>query len=200
MKKLLTIAFLFMTLSAHAQELDARPLHDLVKKIQEETFTYQGTGPFFGFDKSQSCLYLSESMVIVKNYCFPVKKYPSRGYTIISREFGMIDLYDEELPTRLKHDIQISAFPAVLLPYLSTPFPKMTIKGVSGMVEKLYYKNLSACWATNYSFYTEAPDMACNVNPETVTGINVWGSESYTVLSDNSEWNRLINLIESKIK
>ena len=148
MKKLFIIAALILTTltSAHAQKLEARSMNELMSEIENAEFTYKETGMIFGFVSIQSCLFVSKDIAIFKNYCFPVKKYPARGFTIISKKFGMIDLYEEQLDeTLLKRDIQITQFPEILSPYLGLPFPVATLTDLSTMIEKIHFKYNPGC-------------------------------------------------------
>jgi hypothetical protein len=200
MKKLITaIVASFISLGASAQALEAKPFQDIVSAIQNADFHYQDRGMVFGFDSIQSCTYVSEEIVIVKNYCFPVRKYPARGYTIISKKFGMIDLYEEKIDDLLKRDIQITQFPEVMAPYLTTSLPQMTTEGLSGLIQKMYYKFYPACWSTSFSFYTESPDTNCSVSTEFVQGFDGWAKETQTILLDETSWLELVKAIDGKL-
>jgi hypothetical protein len=200
MKKFLFSLSLVFTGSIHAQVLDAKPIADLLKELQGISFTYQGRGKIFGFDNIQSCLFISEEFALFKNYCFPVRNYPARGYTIISRKFGIVDLYEERLSsTILKRDIQITQFPDILLPYLSTPFPEQSVLGLSDLIEKLHYQNNPACWSTNYSWYTQTNDVNCNVPSDLVINLKEWEEQTQRVLLDEKSWILLMSEIEKKL-
>ena len=200
MKKLIIIAaFLLTTLSAHAQKLEAKSFNELLNAIESTEFTYKETGMIFGFISTQSCMFVSEDIVIFKNYCFPVRNYPARGFTIISKKFGMIDLYEEKLPGILKRDIQINQFPEILAPYLSLPFPVATLADLSSMIEKIHYQYNPGCWSTNYSFYTETNDAACSVAPEYVEGFDNWSSETQSIAMDETSWLKLMAAVNAKL-
>src|SRR5262245_35244115 len=152
MKKLFIIAALtLITLTeVNAQTLEAKSFKGLVELIKKSEFSYKEKGMIFGYVSTQSCLFVSKDIAIFKNYCFPVKEYPAKGFTIISKEYGMIDIYEENLPSGiLKHDVLINQFPEVLAPYLSTAMESSTLDGLNDMIEKLYYQYNPACWSTN---------------------------------------------------
>lgn len=200
MKTIITaIVASLISLSASAQVLEAKSFQDIITDIQAADFTYQDRGMVFGFDTIQSCTYVSEDIAIIKNYCFPVKKYPARGYTIISAKYGMIDLYEERIDDLLKRDIQITQFPEILAPYLTTPMPEHKTKSLSGVIEKMYNRFLPACWSTSFSFYTESPDANCTVSTDYVQGFDAWASETQTILLDETSWLELVKTIDGKL-
>lgn len=201
MKKLIIIAALILTtLTAQAQKLDAKSMNELMSDIESAEFTYKETGMIFGFISIQSCLFVSKDIAIFKNYCFPVKKYPARGFTIISKKYGMIDLYEEQLdPTLLKRDIQITQFPEILQPYLGLPFPVATLTDLSTMIEKIHFKYNPGCWSTNFSFYTETNDAACSVASEYVEGFDAWSAETQAMTLDEASWLGLMARINAKL-
>lgn len=200
MKKLIiALTATFITLTSQAQVLEAKPIEKLLQTIESSEFTYLETGKIFGFISTQSCLFVAKDIAIFRNYCFPVKDYPAKGYTIISKDFGMIDLYQEELPGALKRDIQITQFQDILLPYLTTPLEENSLAGLSAMIEKLHYQYNPGCWSTNFSFYTETNDAACSVSSEYVPGFEQWAAETQSIVMDEKNWNEMLNLLKEKL-
>lgn len=201
MKTIITaIVASFISLSASAQTLEATSFQNLLTDIQEATFQFQDKGMVFGFDTIQSCTYVSDEMTIIKNYCYPVKKYPARGYTIISAKYGMIDLYEERLDDNLlKRDVQITQFPEVIAPYLTTPSREQNTERLSDIIGKMYYKFYPACWSTSFSFYTETPDVNCTVATEYVQGFDAWAKETQTILLDETSWLEVVKAIDGKL-
>jgi hypothetical protein len=201
MKKLFLITLLILTtLSfAKAQTLKATSINELIRTIEKADFAYKETGMLFGFISTQSCMHVSEDIVIFKNYCFPVRNYPARGFTIISKKFGMIDLYEEKISGILKRDIQITEFPDILAPYLSLPFPIATLNDLSTMIEKVHYNYNPGCWSTNHSFYTETKDAACSVATEFVEGFDDWAVETQEITSNEETWQELMRTINAKL-
>lgn len=199
--KLILLSLFTLTTFSHAraQSLEAKSFISLLEKIDKSEFTYKERGMVFGFNTIQSCLYISDEVVIFKNYCYPKKDYPARGYTIISSEFGTIDLYEEKTPGVLKRDIVITEFPEILRPYLTTPFPEATLRGLSDMIEKMYHRYYPACWSTNFSFYSEEAEASCNVNSSQVIGFDSWKSETQEILLDTDKWFLVIDSIEAKL-
>jgi len=202
MKKLITTLslLLFIPQISLAQELETTSIQDLVYEIETSDFHYKERGMIFGFSTIQSCLYVSENIAIIKNYCFPAKKYPARGMTIISKKHGMIDLYEEQLQGALKRDIQITEFPKVIAPYLSTVFPEMTVNGLSSMIEKLYNQHNPACWSTNFSYYAEGPEANCYPGTSNVLNFERWSEETQTITNDLKSWHALMDTINGKLQ
>ena len=200
MKKLIILCTVFFTTLSWGQNLTLKSMNQLIDAIDREEFTHKGTGRLFSYISTSSCLYVSENLAIFKNYCFPVRQYPARGYTIISAEFGMIDLYEEKLPVGLKRDITLSEFPEILAPYLTTPFPMATLEGLDAMMEKIHYKYNPGCWSTNLSYYTETKDVNCTIRTDAVSGFEEWSVETQEIVADEETWNLLFNKIEARIK
>lgn len=198
---ILIIALVFGSFTAAtAQSLDAKPLEALIKQIESSRFTYRENGMVFGFHSIKSCLYTSNELIVLKNYCVPKKNYPAKGYTIFSPKFGMIDLYQEQLPNVLKRDVRISEFSSVLFPVLNQPLPSYRISKLNSIFEYLYPQRNPSCWSTNFSRYTEAPEVACNVNPADIFGYDAWAAETQTITASQADWARLIRKLESVFK
>lgn len=197
---LLLITVLFTTLT-HAQVYDARPFGELFDRVQKAEFTYKETGLLFGFNSIKSCLFVSEEIIIMKNYCYPARKYPARGYTIISRESGMIELYEEDLPGLALHrSIGIQEFPVFMIPYLQESLPTYTFSDVDGFIRELYPRFHPGCWSTNFSKYTEAPDFNCNQGLENVVNGMGWAEETQAIVNDEAAWFALLDAVEAKLK
>lgn len=202
MKKIITLITLVLSINfAQAQGLSAHSMQELVEQIEKAEFTYKGRATLFSYVSTQSCLYASEDLVIFKNYCFPEREYPAKGYTILSKSLGMIDLYEEQLSGQInKRDIQITQFPEVMTTYLTTPLHQMTLKGLDAMMEKMYRQFYPACWSTNYSQYEERAVAACNVAVENVGQFSQWATDTQSITADPTAWKALLKFIDSKIQ
>lgn len=201
MKKIFfALLVLSLSLSSQAQGLEARSFDALSAAIDEAEFEYRETGKIFGFNSTQSCLFVSQEIAIFKNYCYPVRSYPARGYTIISREHGMIDLYEENFPPTLKRDIRITQFRSILAPYLSTRIPDVTLVGLSNLIEKMHYRYFPGCWSTNYGYNSGVAEASCSVNPETIEGIQAWADETQAIVNDETAWLELLKRIDDKLQ
>lgn len=201
MKKLIIALVTLLSLNVSAQTLEAKSVAALIADIQNTKFTYKETGMVFGFNTISSCLYLSQDIAIFKNYCFPAKEYPAKGFTIISKKYGMIDLYQEIVTDELlKRDIQITQFPEILAPYLTTSIPDQNLRGLSSMIEKMHYRYNPGCWSTNFSFYTESADANCTVPVSNVADFEAWSLETQSIVYDLTSWNELMKAVETSIK
>lgn len=194
---ILAVGFVFSSGSAFAMALEAKPVSELLRLIETSKFSHKEDGLIFGFVSTQSCLYVSDRVVILKNYCIPAREYPAKGYTIISAEFGIIDLYQEELEAGLKRDVQITAFPDILKDYLSIPLAESKIEGLNEIFEKLYYQNAAACWSTNASYSTGLPVVECSA--EDVVNFDTWAAETQSLTGDLSAWKKLIESVETTL-
>lgn len=200
MKKLILItAFIFTSLTqVQAQELKAESINELLGSLESTKFTYKETGKLFGYVSTQSCMFVGKDFAVFKNYCFPAREYPAKGYTIISPKYGIIDFYQETQGDLVKRDILITKFPSILAPYIQTPLENSNLPDLSAMMEELHYQYGPACWSTNFSFYTEAPDATCNT--EGVLGAEEWKSETQIITNDIELWNKLLSRLEVMFK
>lgn len=200
MKKLIlmTLFSLFLLPTSQAYVLEAKSVKDLVDSIQKTEFTYRERGMIFGYATIQSCLYVSKDIVILKNYCYPAKNYPAKSFTVISREHGMIDFYEENLGPAIKHDIQITTFPDVLKDYFTTTLEHETIASLNVNLEKMYYSYGPACWSTNYSYNDGVPVAACNAD-EDVINLPAWIDETQAATIDSKSWDEILTNINSAI-
>jgi hypothetical protein len=200
MKKIIiTFAILLSTLTAQAQKLEAISMEELISSIEKTDFTFKEKGMVFGFETIQSCLFMAHDMAIFKNYCFPERNYPVRGYTIISKKFGVIDLYEEDMTSVIKRDVQITEFPEILSPYLTTPLPQHSLVELSGIIEKLYYQYNPVCWSTNYSFYSGSSDADCTSRAYDVIGLEAWIQETQLITGDQKLWSDLMDILNRKL-
>ncbi len=201
MKKLFIILAFVLSSFAQAQVYDARPFGELFDRIQKAEFTYKETGMLFGFMSIKSCLFVSEDIIIFKNYCFPVRKYPARGYTIITRESGIVDLYEEQIDGGpLLREIVIEEFPVFMTPYLQDSLPTYTLSDLDGIMRELYPRYNPGCWSTNFSKYTEAPEFNCNQGIDNVVGGMAWAQETQAIVKDEAAWFALMDAVEAKLK
>jgi len=191
------IAICLISINAHAVLLEAKPVKDLMAAIDATSFTYSETGMAYGFVNIKSCVYTSSDMIVIKNYCSPKKDYPAKGYTIISKEFGLIEFYQEEVSAEiLKRDVRIDGFPEMVAPYLKANLSGQKLPAINNFLESYAGKYNPACWSTNYSFYTEAADVNCYKTD--VAEYPAWSKETQSLLADQKEWLQLIKTMETK--
>lgn len=193
--QLITICLL--SINAHAVLLEAKPVKDLMATIDATSFKYSETGMAFGFATIKSCVYTSRDMIVIKNYCSPKKDYPAKGYTIISKQFGLIEFYQEEVSeTILKRDVRIDGFPEMIAPYVKADLSKQKLPAINNFLETMSNTMDPACWSTNYSFYTEIPEANCYKTD--IAEYPAWAEETQTLLADQKTWLQLIKDLETK--
>lgn len=199
MKTILISLLLSLPLSfAHAVELEAKSFPDLLKQIEQTEFTYAETGMMFGYVSIKSCMFKSDDLIVFRNYCSPVRNYPAQGYTVFSREFGVMELYEEVIDGKLKRDISIDQFPAIVAPYLESALPSLTLADYHLIQEKMYNKFFPGCWSTNFSFYTEDKDVNCTSTPSPVIGFAQWAQETQAIVNDEVTWKALMKTLDQK--
>ncbi|MGZ3691457.1 MAG: hypothetical protein ACXVAX_08135 [Pseudobdellovibrio sp.] len=197
----ITITSLLLSTSAFAFTLEAKPVADLLDVIHSSPLKYSETGMVSGFHSIKSCVYVSDQMIVIKNYCSPKKNYPAKGYTIISPKFGLIEFYQEQLsPEILKRDIRIDQFPDILKNYLPADLSKMTLADLNPMFDKLQSRYNPGCWSTNYSQYTETNDVNCSKNASDVVGLDDWKTESQNLTLTEASWLKIIAEFEDQFQ
>lgn len=191
------IVFSLLSINVHAAELEAKPVADLMKEIKATRFTYSETGMAYGFVNIKSCVYTSENMIVIKNYCSPKKEYPAKGYTIISKKFGLVEYYQEQYSDDiLKRDIRIDAFPSTIAPYVKASLAKQKLPAINNFLEKMNMDRNPGCWSTNFSFYTETEDVNCYKTD--ITEFPAWAKETQGITNDLKAWSELIEDMEKK--
>lgn len=199
MKKLITLLFAsLLSFSASAQVLEAKPFAGLFDEIQKAEFKYVGRGLIFGFVSIQSCLYVSEEIAIIKNYCYPARPYIARGHTIISAKYGMVELYEEKVGELFDRTITLVQFPEIMAPYMTRAIPDYTIASVSDMIEKMYENYYPGCWSTNMDMETGEPVANCTVPLERVQGYEAWAAGTQALVVDRPLWMEMMKAMELK--
>lgn len=198
MKTLITlIVFGLLSINAQAAEFDAKPVKDLMTEIKATRFKYSETGMAFGFVNIKSCVYTSENMIVIKNYCSPKKEYPAKGYTIISKKFGLIEYYQEQLsPEVLKRDIRIDAFAETIAPFVKASLANQKLPAINNFLQHMNDMRSPGCWSTNFSFYTEDKDVACYKTD--IAEYPAWAKETQDITNDIKAWSELIQDMEKK--
>lgn len=191
------IVFGLLSINLHAAELEAKPVKDLMAEIKATRFKYSETGMAFGFVNIKSCVYTSENMIVIKNYCSPKKDYPAKGYTIISKKFGLIEFYQEQLSEEiLKRDIRLDAFSETIAPFVKASLANQKLPAINNFLEKMSDMRDPSCWSTNYSFYTEDKDVACYQTD--ISEYPAWATETQSITNDLKTWSELIQDLEKK--
>lgn len=203
MKKIfLTLLFAVLFTNSYAQALTAKSVEDMLKKIEASEFTYQGHALAYGYFSIESCLYTSKDFAILKNYCYPAKSYPAKGFTIISPEFGVVRFYQESLPKEIvKRDIELHTFSEDFAEYAGTPMADLSFGKINSIMEELYNKQPAACWSSNYSRYTSKPEVKCNQKAgNSVASLAAWGKETQAMSKHSKGWNAVLARLNAAIK
>lgn len=191
------LLFSLLSINAQAATFEAKPVKDLMTEIKATRFKYSETGLAYGFVNIKSCIYTSENMIVIKNYCSPKKDYPAKGYTIISKKFGLIEFYQEKITqTNLKRDIRIEAFPETIAPYVKASFAKQKLPAINNFLKKMNDLANPSCWSTNYSFYTEGKDVNCYKTD--IAEYPAWADETQDIVNDLNSWSKIIADMEKK--
>ncbi|MCC2678458.1 MAG: hypothetical protein K0R29_1034 [Pseudobdellovibrio sp.] len=209
MKHLITLLLLAVSFKSNATLLEAKPLTlleakpltDLINTIHQTEFKFIEIGKSFGFNTTKSCLHASADMVVLKNYCFPKKEYPAKGYTIISPKFGIVELYQEQMSATIqKRDVHYSVFSEELREVVDGDVSALKIADTNKVIEYFYKKQPAACWSSNWSYYTNKPDVACNQRAVDVVGFEEWAKETQEINGNEVLWKELIYNLEEKFK
>ncbi len=190
---------LLFSFKSYAEIYEAKPFRDLMQTIDSLTFSHVDTAMVFGFNSIKSCLHVNSEMLVIKNYCFPKRNYPAKGYTIISPKFGIVELYQEDLSETIqKRDVSYDVFSHDLRLNLKGELSSVRIVDINKLFELFYKKNPASCWSTNFSFYTEKPEYACNHKSVGVIGFAEWANETQVITGNAKQWKELINYMENK--
>lgn len=201
MKQLITLLFLAASFNANATLLEAKPLTDLITTIHQTEFKFIEVGTSFGFNTTKSCLHASADIIVLKNYCYPKKEYPAKGYTIISPKFGIVELYQEQLSVKIqKRDVHYSVFSEDLRSFIDGDISGFKIADTNKVIEHFYRSQPAACWSSNFSYYTNKPDVDCNQRAVDVVGLDEWAKETQEINGNEVLWKELIYNLELKFK
>lgn len=200
MKTLFVGLALLLSLPGLAQTLEAKPFSALLEQIRQTEFTYQESGNIFPFETTKSCFYKSDTLLVFRNYCSTGHRYPAQGYFILSKDFGSIELYEEDLTAVLKRDIRINQFPSILAPFLARAPANLKLEDYSDFFYFLSNQRYPACWSTNYSYYTQGPDRNCNTALTDIANLEAWTTETQTLLADEAAWRALLQELNAKFK
>ena len=193
---MILLSVVFVQTVAQAQVLEAKPFKEALEAVQTSQINFKEIGMAFGFQTIKSCFYASENLIVIKNYCSPKKNYPAKGYTIISPKFGLLELYQENMSNVLKRDVRIDAFPEVVREYINGPMNALTVPQINKILEAINYRYGPGCWSTNFSKYTEGPDVRCSA--EGVLDFDQWANETQTLVMNEKAWLTLISELETQ--
>lgn len=184
---------------AAAETHTAMPLSQVIQLVTELAPTYKERGLAFGFHSIESCLFVSQKLVVLKNYCYPKKNYPARGYTLISPIFGVMEVYEEVRKGGLiQRDVRITSFPEDLQKIFDASMENINIPAANTILETVYKQWGPACWTTNLSPSTGQPEQGCL--KEDLANFNDWSSESLLLVTEPLKWNQMLRDLLSALK
>jgi hypothetical protein len=137
------------------------PLEELQKIVLDENYTFHSRGKIFGYVSTESCLYIGKKVAILRHYCFPVKNYPAKNFTIIHKDLGIWEFYQEDLGKTQRRRVTLDTFPEDLKLYFDGKVEELTITNTSQLIETMYYDYLPACWSANNSPYQDGEVTDC---------------------------------------
>jgi hypothetical protein len=178
---------LFLSLPIQAEGLTAIPFRQVLSTAVEESYSFRGRGLLFGYFSTESCLWVSKTVLLVEHYCHPKRNYPARAITLWSRKFGQVYLYEEKLSQLNKHDITLGQFPGYLQAYFPRDLRNLSISDLNGIMEKLYQARNPACWSTNYDRYSGQPGQNCFGTE--IQRFPAWAADAGWLVGNPEEWN-----------
>lgn len=198
MKLLIIISIVLSSLNGFGYILETKPVQKMIDEIRVAEFRHVENGLAFGFNSIKSCLYVSDDFAILKNYCLPAKVYPAQGYTIFSQKYGVVDLYQEILPSKiLKRDIQITAFADMINDFISLPLKDSKLAEINELSRALYELYGPGCWSTNARYEDSQAEAACSSSD--VINFKEWSVETQKILLDEKSWKSLMLAVESAL-
>lgn len=189
------VGVFFLGLQAFAETEVISP-KKLLKEVLASKFTYVETGRIHGFHSIDSCLFTSERFVLVRNYCRPAKNYPAKGFLLISPEYGIFELYEENEEGQQFRNLRILTFEKELGTMLSLPMSSMNIEKTNTVKTHFYKANGRACWSTNLSRYTMAPEAGCIY--EDIERFPAWKKESQKFVMNAKTWKKAMKRLLAK--
>lgn len=200
-RAIITSVLLFISshasISAHAS-LSSPPLNDLFNQIVSTDFIYKERGKMFGYQTTQSCLFISEKMLILKNYCYPQRNYPARSYTILTPTHGTIHLYEEDFGSQIKREILLKHFPERIVPELFNDLTSESIGHLHQTFKDIYYTyNNPACWVTNLNLSSGQKDAGCYRTEQ--EDHRSWVDESVAITESPVQWKRIFDSLDQAI-
>jgi hypothetical protein len=187
----------FMLIISHivsAQSVEAPSLKEVLNALKINEFEFKTKGKVYGYEKAESCLFVAKDMAILKNYCDENESY-AKGYTIFSKDFGVLELYEEKLGALLKRDFRILGFSSSLVRELNRDYSKTSLKQVSGIIEEIYENFYPGCWSTNFDKFTRTSDVKCS-HGLSVNNFDIWASESQDIVFNDRDWSDIMESLE----
>lgn len=177
---------------------EAKSIKSLLEQFKQIKFSYIEHGLVFGHISIESCLFVSDELILLKHYCFPAKNYVAQGYTLISKTHGILEFYEEDATDLTIREIDLKTFPDLLKTYLHAgDWRTYDLKQLNPLLQQIYELYVPGCWSINYDFQTEKPRAACGGEP--VHHFADWAQETQSYVNDENQWQTLLALIETQL-
>lgn len=141
---LFVFAFLF-SLNSHARYL-TKNIGEILQILDSDHLVYKGRKKFFGYNSTQSCAYIGQKTIIIENYCYPNRNYPARSLTLVSLDFGIVELYEETNGFDVRR-ISQSSFAEDVQRVFPKNFKNLTVDELDLLLKTMYDQYTPACWA-----------------------------------------------------
>ncbi|MCB0392161.1 MAG: hypothetical protein KDD58_12795 [Bdellovibrionales bacterium] len=183
------IAIIFIFYSQLTLAHTAIEFKEILEIVESRQFEFQFRGKLFGFYSTQSCVYRSDDILLIRNYCHDDKFFPAKSYYIISPTLGWHYLYEEDLGGHYQREITLKSFPEDIVGLWSEK-EILNLDKLNLLLEALYYDFNSACWVTNFSKYKSGPHSDCY--KEDIANFPLWKSDSENLVFDEDRWNQTL--------
>ncbi len=191
--------FIFIFSSPVWAQNKAYLIKDILSTMNAENFRFKERGKVFGYYSTQSCLYVSDHFAVLKNYCYPKKKYKAKSFTIISSKFGIIHFYQENISRSfVKQDIDLLAFSKSFTNKMPKNMNDLTIYGYNKIYKNLYESTAPGCWSTNLSHRTNGADVGCY--KEDIKRFPQWANETQLIVNSENSWRETMDAIKAIIQ
>jgi len=170
-------------------------IQDIVTNLQDVVWTYQGRQVLSGYGSTESCLYTSDQAVLLEHYCWPKRKFPAKSVTILSREWGVSQLYQETFEGKTERIFRARGFSGELNNILNKNPQKINFAQINKALELLSGLKTPVCWSAN----RPAPDdVGCLNFSESFTheAVRPWWSETQNIVQDEKKWEALFNYLK----
>ncbi len=197
-KSLLLLCFVtlaFSQMSFAAQRANFAPdfsIEELTQTIEANRFVLKEKAILSGYFSTQSCVWVSENMIVLEHYCSKEAKYPAKSLSVWSKKFGWIQFYEEDLGANLERDIRLNEFADTFATHLPDDMTTLTVAEINSIIDTVYPEYNPACWSTNFDRNTELPQSACYRTE--VEEHRMWLEEAQNIVNTpawSDYWNRI---------
>ena len=198
MKLVMLLAGLVVSGQVWAQSsFTAVPFAQVIEETLSQEVEFRDQAMVFGYYSIQSCLYSGVEVSVLQHYCFPKRNYPARSFTLISKTFGVVYLYEEDLGPIVERRVVIRVFPEDFNAHVAGPIDQWMIEDWNKVYSHFYNQPNVACWSTNYSRYQQGPDSRCTNGD--IADFKSWSDETMALTADPKQWDQVFELLNRLI-